>query len=339
MKQLVVGALACVMVALVPSVAAAWNSVGHLAVAKLAYDQLPDAQKTRLFTLLKSHPHFEMFLAVDRPADVSEVEWVILRSSIWPDWARPRKKEQRGPQVTRYHRGEDHYVNVPLIDPKDADFFAGKTLVSPDLTNVLCALKQRANELRTKTALAEDKAVAICWLFHLIGDIHQPLHNVAYFSSDPAFQKGDQGGNKFGVRVNGRPWKLHAYWDEVLGEDKDYEDDSAKRQLKIYQDALAVADNLRGRELSDADKERLAKNLTFASWSEESFALAKSVGYQKPDGGGMLEGVEVKFNGSVPADAPETGAKYAEIARATAEVRVILAGQRLAKRMKMLLPK
>src|SRR5262245_36427620 len=337
MKQSVVAAVTCM--GLFPAVAAAWNSVGHVAVSKLAYDQLPDAQKTRLFTLLKSHPHFEVFLAADRPPDVSEVEWVILRSSIWPDWVRPRTKDARGPQVTRYNRGEDHYINVPLIDPKDADFFAGKTLVNPDVTNILCALKQRANELQTKTVAAEDKAVAICWLFHLIGDIHQPLHNVAYCSSAPAFQTGDRGGNKFGVRVNGRRWNLHAYWDDLLGEDKDYTDDSAKRQAKIYQDALAVADNLRGRELADADKERLAKHLTFASWSAEGFALAKSVGYHKPDGGGMLEGVEANVNGSMPADAPEAGARYAEIARATAEVQVILAGRRLADRIKMLLPK
>src|SRR5262249_14060472 len=135
MKQIAVGVLTWATVALFPSAASAWNSVGHFAVSKLAYDQLPDAQKTRLFTLLKSHPHFEVFLAADRPPDVSEAEWVILRSSIWPDWVRPRTKDARGPQVTRYNRGEDHYINVPLIDPKDADFFAGKTLVNPDVTN------------------------------------------------------------------------------------------------------------------------------------------------------------------------------------------------------------
>src|SRR5207248_1080686 len=112
--------------------------------------------------------------------------------------------------------GEEHYVNVPLIDPKDRPFFAGKTLISPDLTNILCALKQRANDLQTRTAAAEDRAVAVCWIFHLVGDIHQPLHNVAYFSSDPAFVEGDRGGNKFGVRADGRKWNLHAFWDDLL---------------------------------------------------------------------------------------------------------------------------
>src|SRR5262249_29060565 len=107
--------LACVVLAVAPGGVRAWNSVGHLAVAKLAYDQLDDGERARLFTLLKSHPHFAAFLAAGRPQDVSEVEWVILRTAVWPDWVRPRNPEQRGPGVTKYHRGEEHYVNVPFI--------------------------------------------------------------------------------------------------------------------------------------------------------------------------------------------------------------------------------
>jgi hypothetical protein len=260
-----------------------------------------------------------------------------VRSAIWPDWVRPRTNDTRGPDVTKYNRGEEHYINVPFVDPKDAEAFAGKTLVDPDLTNILCALRQRTNDLRTQTAAPEDKAVAVCWLFHLIGDIHQPLHNVAYFSSKPAFAKGDLGGNKFGVRVNGRKWKLHTYWDELLGEDPNYADDSAEHHVKIYKQAMAVVDNLRGLSLSDGDKEKLAKNSTFDSWSQEGVELAKTFAYQKSDGSGVLEGVEVKFNSPIPDNAPEVGAEYDKKAHAIAEVRVVLAARRLAQRMKALL--
>ena len=37
------------------------------------------------------------------------------------------------------------------------------------------------------------KAMAYCWLFHLVGDIHQPLHCTALFSAEH-FPKGDRGG-------------------------------------------------------------------------------------------------------------------------------------------------
>ena len=242
----------------------AWNAIGHLASAKLAYDELDDGQKGELFALLQRHPHFAQYLAAGRPPEVSEMEWAILHAAVWPDWVRPRHNapgpDPRGPSVTKYSRDEQHYVNVPVIDPKDAAFFAGKTLIPPDRTNVICALKQSCNDLRSRNAAAEDKAVAICWIFHLVGDIHQPLHNAAYFSSEEGFQQGDQGGNRFGVKINGRKWKLHAFWDNLLGEDTAYWDDSAEHQRQIFRDAMKVADHLRGLQLSDADKERLAKN-------------------------------------------------------------------------------
>ncbi|MCI0682146.1 MAG: S1/P1 nuclease [Gemmataceae bacterium] len=340
MKHWVVFVVAFVAPAWRPASAQAWNSIGHMAVAKLAYDRLSDGQKTKLFAMLRSHPHFDKFLAAGRPDEISEVEWVIVRTSVWPDWVRPRskgkKKDPRGAEVTRYHRSEDHYVNIPLIDPKDADSFAGKTLVDPDLTNILDALKQRSNEVRTKTMADVDKAVAVCWIFHLVGDIHQPLHNVAYFSRE--FRKGDMGGNLFGVRAAGQPVRLHSYWDNLLGDDPNYADDSAEHQARIYREALAMAARLRTRQLTDAEQGLLDKNTTIASWSQESYELAKTVGYAKADGT-PLPGIWVPFNGKVPDKAPDAGADYVKTARATAEVRIVLAGHRLAERMKTLLAK
>ena len=319
-------------------VARAWNSIGHMVVVKLACEQLSDGEKLKIFSMLKSHPHYDRFLAAERPAQADEIEWVLMRASIWSDWIRPRNKDNRG-DVSKYHRGEEHYINIPFIDPKDVDAFQGRTLVSPDLTNILCSLKQRCNEVQIKTAAIEDKAVAICWIFHLIGDIHQPLHNVSYFSSKDAFKNGDLGGNKFGVKINGRKWKLHAYWDDLLGEDATYLDDSGNRQSRIFKQAVSVAESLRGRQLSPAEKESLVKNRTFESWSQEGFELARSFAYQKTDGTGVIEAVEARFDGPIPDDAPELGAEYAKQARAIAELRVILAAQRLAERMRMLLAK
>jgi len=38
------------------------------------------------------------------------------------------------------------------------------------------------------------KAIALAWLFHLVGDIHQPLHTAQLFTVD--YPKGDRGGNE-----------------------------------------------------------------------------------------------------------------------------------------------
>ena len=331
--------LACTLLTTLPQAAYAWNSVGHMAVAKLVYDRLDDGHKKKLFTLLQSHPHYERYLAAGRPDNVSEVEWAIVRTSVWPDWVRPRgDKDSRGAEVTRYHRPEDHYVNVPFIDPKDAAVFAGKTLIDPDLTNILDALKQRCNEVRTKTTADIDKAIAVCWIFHLVGDIHQPLHNVAYFNDTKDYRRGDLGGNLFGVRAGGQRVKLRAYWDNLLGDDSNYADDSANHQARIFREALKVADSLRGLQLADAEQKKLADNTTFKSWSQESFELAKCVGYRQSDGK-ILAGVPAPFKGPIPEAAPEVGDDYIKTARATAEVRIVLAGQRLAERLKLVLGK
>ena len=326
-------------VVLSPRPVAAWNSVGHLAIAKLAYDRLDEGEKLRVYQLHKTHPQFEQFLAAGRPSGAEEAEWVTMRSAVWPDWVRPREKDPRGPSVTKYHRGEDHYVNIPLIDPKDAGAFSGKTLVHPDTMNIVSALKQRCNEVRARNVADEDKAVAICWIFHLIGDIHQPLHNVSYFADNPAYREGDLGGNKFGVKANGRGVKLHAFWDDVLGDDPRYTDDSSDRQARIYQQAITLATALRARELGEVDKARIEKNRTFQSWSDEGFELAKSIGYRTGDGTALLAGVEVKFNQPVPVNAPELGEQYLRRARETAEVQAVIAGRRLAERMKQVLTK
>lgn len=332
--------LAAVFVLVLPRTAPAWNSIGHMAIAKLAYDQLDDGTKLRVYELLKKHPHYEMFLAAGRPAGVEEPEWVFMRAAIWPDWVRPRgEKDPRGPAVTKYHRSEDHYTNVPFVDPKDEAALAGKTLVSPDIMNVISALKQRCNELHARNVADEDKAVAICWIAHLVGDLHQPMHAVAYFADNPSFREGDLGGNKIAVKANGKGMNLHAFWDNVLGDDPRYTDDSADRQAGIHQQAIRVATALRGRDLDAEQKDRLDKHRTFESWRDESFDLAKAVAYTKGDGSGLLEIVESRFGQPAPENAPELGEPYIQRAKAVAEIRATLSGRRLADRLKQVLGK
>src|SRR5687767_4356906 len=61
-----------------------------------------------------------------------------------------------------------------------------------------------------------EKAVALCWLFHLVGDVHQPLHTVALFTPD--HPEGDRGRNLAFVRVRegGQILNMHALWDGLI---------------------------------------------------------------------------------------------------------------------------
>jgi hypothetical protein len=73
------------------------------------------------------------------------------------------------------------------------------------------------NESVVKTASdPERKAIAFAWLFHLVGDIHQPLHTAQLFTVD--YPQGDRGGNEICVHVTqaGQPMDLHRFWDGVI---------------------------------------------------------------------------------------------------------------------------
>src|SRR4029079_6404378 len=59
------------------------------------------------------------------------------------------------------------------------------------------------------------RAVHLAWLIHLIGDLHQPLHRSALFTTP--FVTGDHGGNDFFIRPGMKAIKLHGFWDDLLG--------------------------------------------------------------------------------------------------------------------------
>ena len=269
------------------------------------------------------------------------MEWVIPRAAVWSDWVRPRHKgsetDPRGPSVTKYSREEQHYVDWPFVDPKDAAFFAGKTLIPPDRTDVICALRQSCNDFRSRNAAAEDKAVAICWIFHLVGDIHQPLHNTEYFSRKEGLQQGDQGGNRFGLKINGRKWKLHAFWDDLLGEDTAYWDDSAEHQQQLYRDAMKAAERSAGCRCRTPTRKSSPGTAPSPVGRRRVSSWPRRLPIRNPTAAESWTTLYSTAGQPFPDNAPEAGAKYAEIAHATADVQIVLAGRRLAHRIKELL--
>jgi S1/P1 Nuclease len=63
--------------------------------------------------------------------------------------------------------------------------------------------------LKSPDAPRNEKRIALRFVAHLVGDIHQPLH--AGFADD-------RGGNSVDVRFNGRKENLHSLWDTALVE-------------------------------------------------------------------------------------------------------------------------
>ena len=85
----------------------------------------------------------------------------------------------------------------------------------PEPVNILTALAENERIVRNDSG-PERRAIALAWLFHLVGDIHQPLHTAQLFTVD--YPQGDRGGNEICVRVTqtGQPLDLHRFWDGVI---------------------------------------------------------------------------------------------------------------------------
>jgi S1/P1 Nuclease len=127
-----------------------------------------------------------------------------MQPARWADDIRTRDKPQNRPPW--------HYVNLPF---KPEGQPANVQIREPEPLNILTAMAENKSVVRNGND-AERKAIALAWLFHLVGDIHQPLHTAQLFTVD--YPQGDRGGNEICVRVTegGQPMDLHRFWDGVI---------------------------------------------------------------------------------------------------------------------------
>jgi len=309
-------AFVALLVLLVTAPARAWNSTGHMAIAELAWRRLSHTERTAATALLREHPHYALLLATNMPPGVSDTnEWVFLRAATWPDLVRPTRtgSPPKPKFITEYHRADWHYTNSAFVLARDLG------AVNPPASGegkLLEAIAANEKTLKDKTRSARERAVALCWLLHLVGDLHQPLHCVAWFS--PEFPKGDRGGNGVAIRPGAAAIVLHAYWDDILGVGED--------PLSIEQVTARIA----------GSAERLKKELqhtTVAEWAQESIIDAEASVYL----GGKLAHAKVPGSGikDLPDEVvPALNTGYETNAEIVAARRAALAGHRLGEMLK-----
>ena len=304
----------------------AWNDTGHKIVGLLVYERLTPAARSNADALLLAHPHHAALLAKNAPADADLKLWVFLTASTWPDLVRPAFGPNRKPEeITKYHRGDWHYLNIPYIWPADTARFATAQL--PTGGELLNAIARCRQILGNRSQPAAERAVHLAWLLHLVEDLHQPLHSSAMYSART--MKGDQGGNLVAVRRGNGVVKLHSYWDGALG---------SGESLKFIRE---IAGELRREHLQDARKSlpELAQAITPDAWIKESYAAAIETAYAK----GRLEwrawdDWEKKDKTGLKAtDFPAIDPDYAINARVVARRRAALAAVRLADLLNELL--
>ncbi len=155
-----------------PMPAQAWGEDGHAIVCALASQQLSEDARQEVDRLVEADGEFGRF----------------EDACSWAD--RPRK------------RPSEHYVNY------DRSVVAVDALTEPKSDpNVITAIVEDAERLADRELSDEERAEALFFLGHWVGDIHQPLH-VSF--------KDDRGGNSVDKAGRCSARNLHAVWDSCI---------------------------------------------------------------------------------------------------------------------------
>ncbi|HSZ51191.1 MAG TPA: S1/P1 nuclease [Caulobacteraceae bacterium] len=268
--------LAAALAAL-PSATSAWNNEGHEIIAAIARDEL-----TPLARAWVDH-----MLAEDTGPD-------MLSQAAWADtWV-----ASGHPETAQWH-----FVDLELDAPDMASACHGFPKVSgpasagPADDCIVGKLIAFEEELANPSTPEPERILALKYVLHLVGDIHQPLH---------ASDHHDRHGECVTVSFDGRRrLSLHAYWDSAMVESLGPDPVAAARALEAH--------------ITRAQKAAWTKGSP-TDWAQESYALAKSVAYTIGSAPGC-------GTGAAPIALRPA---YQKRAQAAARVQLAKAGVRLA---------
>jgi hypothetical protein len=144
----------------------AWGCKGHQAVALIAEKHLTPEAKQMVQMLLSGNP-IDPRLKRYCGGAMSDL---MADASTWPDDIRSERKN-----------GPWHYIDIPRGKHKGSlDEYCG---AGGCITR---AIEEQRTILKDKKGDAAQRAEALRYLIHFVGDLHQPLH---------AINNGDNGGN------------------------------------------------------------------------------------------------------------------------------------------------
>lgn len=170
-----------------------WGLTGHRVVAEIAQQHLSKKAKKELKKLIGKE--------------------TLAWWANWPDFIKS--------DTSWNHASKWHYVDLPGHMEKEAFIADLKKLPGKNLYTQIPAMVE---QLKDKSLPIEQRQVALRFLIHLVGDLHQPLH---------VGRDEDQGGNKIVVYWFDKKTNLHSLWDSMLIEYQQYSYTEYARLLNI----------------------------------------------------------------------------------------------------------
>jgi len=296
--------------------------------------------RAKAIQTLKNHARFDDHFTQRMPAalnNASEDEknaWVFAHAAIWPDQVKRPSPGVTQDDVKNFNRSRWHYINMPVyLNEAERVELQGDLLVNlnqevPAGTsggsqarrgmNIIQALKFAAIVTKDEDTRPVKKATYLCWLIHLAGDAHQPLHSSAFFTTQ-RFESGDLGGNNIFVREQ----RLHSVWDGLL-----QDGDTSFSKVQERTKALLGDGNLL------AAGKQASESMEFEAWLNEGHRLAKEFAYT-----GSIRNHIASQEGTANDDIPsfDPGHEYYSNAVKVAEQRGVEGGFRLAKMLSQVL--
>jgi hypothetical protein len=215
-----------------------WGRDGHRIIATVAEDHLNETTKVMIQSLIGNNHLYSV-----------------------ASWADDIRKERRDTAPW-------HYVNIPFGSRYDASRDC-----PPPRSCVVEKIGYFVRVLMDNKASREQRAEALKWVVHLVGDIHQPLHAA----------KEAEGGNGVHVRFLGDdrcgPYEcnLHGVWDTSMIMHAGLKpDDYAERLEKLIK-----SDHLAGQDVGTPEEwaNELVR-LAQAAWVQDGASLDESY-YQR----------------------------------------------------------
>jgi len=319
---------ALVAVTTVPN-ATAWSHGGHMTAAAIAFSEIERQRPelaSKLGMLLVAHPDSGPFsVAAGDSKGMERFRKTFVECSRWPDDIRLTAQDQSAWHTARWPViADDAPPEARAAAARRGDRPAGQAIEALQLNYAVFSSPE------TKSAEA---ARSLCWLLHLVGDIHQPMHVSDYYSRQ--YPGSNLAGSLAYVAdpVGEGTMTLHMLWDSNTLRTSEYSqiEPIARQHMERFpRSSLPELTAFHG----PAD---------FLAWARESYQVAVDFAYgqaietvsdpnQEADADRVVKNmIRWVIEGVSPvAEAPEVPAAYWEELQRQAMRRITLAGYRLA---------
>lgn len=189
------GLFVVLMCAALPAPVLGWGGEGHHIVAMIAEKHLSATARQKINTLLKNHQQLKICQLPAAAALGDKLACV----STWADWSR----NNTHPQTYNWHFVDISLQHETYDESRDCEPHNQAKKGKCGLEG----LERMRRILRGETTDPEiNRAQALMFIVHIVGDLHQPLHTV----------KEKVGGNLFKVLYFKIQTDLHKVWDTKI---------------------------------------------------------------------------------------------------------------------------